>query len=89
MKFGIDRRVAAVGVDAEGRGRIPARDRVTELAGDRDRPDPGQRIRKIAKTFAEIDRRCVGIEGIGADACHAAATPFDGKTVRQYFSITY
>ena len=84
MKFGIDRRIAAVGIDAERRGRMPAGDRVTDLAGDRDRPDPGQRIRKIAETFAEIDRRRVGVERIGADARDAAAAPFDGETDRHH-----
>src|SRR5665647_2855138 len=84
MIFGIDRRIAAVGIDAEGAGRVPARDRVTELAGERDRPDPRKRIRKIAETFAEIHGRCVGIEGIGADAGRATAAPFDGKADRHH-----
>src|SRR5450631_3597971 len=84
MKFSIDGRVAAVGVDARDGGRAPARDRVTDLAGDRDGPYPGQRVGKIAEAFAEIDRRRVRIEGVSADASRARPAPFDAETDRHY-----
>jgi hypothetical protein len=64
--------IAGIRIDAEGCGEVSLRDRIADLPGDRDRPDPGQRIGKIAKPFAEIDGRRVGIERICADARRAA-----------------
>src|SRR5205823_10888205 len=46
------------------------------------RPDPGERVRQIAKTFAEEDRRRVGIERVRAHPRSTRAAPFDGKTDR-------
>src|SRR5262245_611196 len=79
MKFRIGGYIAAVGIDARGGGRSSAGDGVADLAGDGDRPDPGQRIRKIAKAFAEIDIRDVGVERLRADIRSARATPLDAE----------
>lgn len=82
MKFGIGGHLARVGIDAEGRGGSPARDGVADLSGDRDGTQPGQGVGQVAKTFAEIDGRRVGVERIGSDAIGAGAAPFDAQPER-------
>ena len=84
MKFGIGCCDAAIRIDAECGGRVSTRDGVPDLSGDRDRSHPGKRVRKIAQSFAEINGRRVGIEGICADARRTCPAPFDGKTDRHH-----
>src|SRR6266581_7192372 len=84
MEFSVGGQIAAIRIDAEGSGRISARNCVTDLAGDRDRPNPGQRVGKIAEPFAEPQRRCVRIERVGSDALRARAAPLDAKTDRHH-----
>src|SRR3954453_7453738 len=82
MKFGVGRQIAAIRIDAEAGGGMPARNRITDLAGDSDRPQPGQGVGQIAKTFAEPDGRRVGVEGVRPDALRARPTPFHAKAHR-------
>ena len=67
MKFRIGGQVTAVEINPECRGRVPARDGIADLTGDRDRAQPRQCVGKIAKAFAEIDRRRVGVKGLDPD----------------------
>ena len=64
---------AAVGIERDG--RIRTGERIADLAGKGERPDPADR--KVAQAFAEIKRRRVGGEPVGADILRAAAAPFD------------
>src|SRR5258707_1960561 len=84
MEFSIGRYIAAIRIDSKSSGRIPARNCVTDLAGDRDRSNPGQRVGKIAEPFAEPQRRCVGIERVCSDALNARAAPLDAETDRHH-----
>src|ERR1035437_4500597 len=84
MEFGIDRRIATFGIDSKGGGRASTRNRVANLARDSDGSNPGQRVRKIAETFAEIDGRRVGIEGICSEASRACPAPFDAEAHRHH-----
>src|SRR5258707_11128723 len=84
MEFSIGRYIAAIRIDSKSSGRIPARNCVTDLAGDRDRSNPGQRVGKIAEPFAEPQRRCVWIERVGSDALRARAAPLDAETDRHH-----
>src|SRR5262249_30989336 len=63
-----------------GVGEILRRDRVTDLPGDRDRPDPGEGVRQVAKPFAEVDGRRVGVEGLCADVLRSGPAPFDTQS---------
>ena len=79
VKLRSDGRVAAVGVDAEGdrRGTPGSRSRPARSARKARSQDGA--VRQIAEAFAEIERRRVRGEPISADACRAAATPFDAE----------
>jgi len=77
MKLGIDRDIAAIGVDSEGGRGASGRNGIANLAGNGDGPDPGQRVREIAEPFAEIQRRRVGVERVSTDAGRTRSTPFD------------
>ena len=63
---------------------MPARNGIADLAGDGDRPDPGQCVRKIAEPFAEINRRRVGVERLRANALRARSAPFDAEADRHH-----
>src|SRR5260370_13612066 len=84
MKLGVGRRIAGIRIDSKSGGRISARNRITDLAGDRDRSNPGQRVGKITEPFAEINCRRVVIELLRADAFVTGATPFDADTNRHH-----
>src|SRR5216683_3880130 len=84
MEFSIGRQIAAIRIDSKCSGRVSAGYRVTDLAGDRDRSNPGQRVRKIAEAFAEKHGWRVGIERVGPDALRARPAPFDAKADRHH-----
>jgi len=80
MEFRVRRELAAVRIDAERGREIPGGNGVTDLASDRDRPDPRERVGQIAEAFAEIDGRDVVVEGLGADGFAARPAPLDGES---------
>jgi hypothetical protein len=84
MELGVDGLIAGVRIDAERRVEIPRRDGIADLAGDRDRPDPGERIGQIAQAFAKIDIRDVGVEGFRAHICGSRAAPLDTEANRHH-----
>src|ERR1035437_4682519 len=83
MEFSVDRWIAGIRINSKCSGRISARDRVT-LAGDCDWSNPGQRVGKIAESFAEKYCRCVSIEWVCSDAPPARPPPFDAETDRHH-----
>ncbi len=70
------------GVRIEGEGAGAAGNRVADGAGQRDRARPPHRVGQVAEAFAEIERRRVSGERVGADARRAAAAPFDREPDR-------
>jgi hypothetical protein len=84
IEVGIYHLIAGVRIDTERRDRALAGGRITDLAGDCDGPDPGQRIGEIAKSFAEIERRRVDVEGFRRDIGSAGATAFDAEPDRHH-----
>ena len=84
MKLGIGGDIATIRVDAEGRGRVTPGNGISDLPRDCDRPNPGQGIGKISEAFAEVDRRRVGVELIGAHAVRTCTAPFDAEADRHH-----
>src|SRR5258708_38990402 len=56
-ELGVNGRIAGIRIDSKSFREIFLWDRGTDLARDRDWSDPGQRARKIAWPFAEIQVR--------------------------------
>src|SRR5262249_34559306 len=84
MKLGVEDRISAVGIDAHQWREIPGRNCVTELAPDRDRPDPCQRVRQVPEPLSEVDSRRVHVEGFGANGCASCAAPLHTQAGREH-----
>src|SRR5205823_7059005 len=75
LRVGSDRDLA--GVQIQLGARSAARNRIADLPGQRDGPDPFGRVRKIAEALAEKYRRGDRAEPLGADLRGAGPAPFD------------
>src|SRR5258708_15178974 len=84
VELGVNGRIAGIRIDSKSYREIFLWDRVTDLARDRDWSDPGQRVRKIAEPFAEIQVRRVVMERLRANAFGAGAAPLDAETHRHH-----
>jgi len=82
IEFSVRSWIAGIWINSKSSGRAPARDRITNLSSNGDRPNPGQCIRKIAEAFADIQGRGVDIERLRTNALRARPTPFDAETDR-------
>ena len=76
VMFDIDCRFAGIRVGVVAPCLFHRRDRVSDGAGQRQRPEPLQRFREIAGPLSEQECRRVGREGVGPDASCARPAQF-------------